>query len=287
MSAENKLIDGSLLARHLMADIERSWVSRAASSPPPCLAIIHIGDNHASTVYINRKIKACKKIGFHAHCHAFPNDSRQAIIAEKIQALNKDPHVHGILLQLPLPKHLNGAELLAMIHPDKDVDGIGPHAMGQLIGGAPTILPCTTAAVLTLLDATSIPLAGKTVSMIGASSLVGKPTAIALINAHATVTVCHSQTVSLRQYVQSAEILIVAIGNPHVIHPEWIKPGSIVIDVGINRTMNNAIVGDIDTSAVIDKVQFITPVPGGVGPLTVAHLVGNLFHLYCLSHEKT
>ena len=280
MSDKNKLINGSILAKNIIENIQSRWTHSKSQSSPPSLAIIQVGNDHASSVYIRHKMSACRRIGFLANCFNFPDNCTQSEIIAKITDLNQDMDTHGILLQLPLPSHLNRLELLRCIDPNKDVDAIGPIRLGTLISGHSDILPCTTAAILYLIKQTGISLTGKKVTMIGASPLVGKPTAIELLNRHATVTVCHSQTADLAMHVKQADILIVAIGNPHVIQPSWIKKNSVVIDVGINRSEEGKVIGDIDAASVLDTVQFITPVPGGVGPLTVAHLVKNLYTLY-------
>ena len=286
MSDKVKLINGSILANNIIENIQSRWANKEPQSPPPSLAIIQVGDAHASSVYIRHKMRACKRIGFFANCFHFPDSCTQSDIIAKIIALNQDVNIHGILLQLPLPPHLNQLELLNSIAPSKDVDAIGSIRLGNLINGHADILPCTTAAILHLIKHTGIPLAGKKVTMIGASSLVGKPTAIELLNRHATVTVCHSQTTDLAMHAKQADILIVAIGNPHIIQPSWIKKNSTVIDVGINRSRAGKVIGDVNTESVLDIVQFITPVPGGVGPLTVAHLVKNLYTLYCIQQTN-
>ncbi|MEC8882532.1 MAG: bifunctional 5,10-methylenetetrahydrofolate dehydrogenase/5,10-methenyltetrahydrofolate cyclohydrolase [Pseudomonadota bacterium] len=286
MTDKNKLINGSMLAKNIIENIQLRWAHNKSQSSPPSLAIIQVGNDHASSVYIRHKMSACRQIGFLANCFNFPDNCTQSELTAKITDLNQDIDTHGILLQLPLPPHLDKLELLKCIDPSKDVDAIGPTRLGNLINEHANILPCTTAAILYLIKQTGISLPGKKVTMIGASSLVGKPTAIELLNRHATVTVCHSQTTDLATHAKQADILIVAIGNPHVIQPSWIKKNSIVIDVGINRSETGKVIGDIDTASVLDTVQFITPVPGGVGPLTVAHLVKNLYTLYCIQQTN-
>lgn len=281
MDLEHKLIDGRKLSMHLLDSVRTDWQVRVDKKTTPKLVIIQIGDQHASTIYINRKIQACRRVGFHPALISLPVSTTQNEVIYHIEQLNNDPSVTGILLQLPLPPQLSAASLLAIIHPDKDVDGIGPTNLGRLVSGNFDTPPCTTGAILYCLRSIRTPLSGTHVVMVGSSPLVGKPTAIALLHHHATVTVCHSKTQDLAQQVRQADILIVAIGNPNVIQPDWIHPGCIVIDVGINRGVDGRIIGDIPASSVIDKVSFITPVPGGVGPLTVAHLIKNLYTLYC------
>jgi methylenetetrahydrofolate dehydrogenase (NADP+)/methenyltetrahydrofolate cyclohydrolase len=272
--------DGRQLAEHLLAATTREW--RALSSPPasPHLAIVQVGDHDASNVYIRRKIRACEKVGFRASRHVFATDVSQATLLDHVQSLNDDPDVTGILIQLPLPPSLNTSELIKQIDSGKDVDGMTPTRLGALVTGSFHLLPCTTAAILALLSFNQIELCGKSICMIGASALVGKPTALALIHHHATVTICHSETRDLAACIREADIVIVAIGNPNVIQAEWIQPETIVIDVGINRCADGKIIGDVPARAIVDKGAFATPVPGGVGPLTVASLVRNLWLLY-------
>lgn len=280
MTASRYNFDGRQLAQQLLATTALEW--SAQSSPPtsPHLAIVQVGDHDASNVYIRRKILACEKVGFRASRHVFATDVSQSTLLDQVQSLNNDPDVTGILIQLPLPSTLNTTELINQIDSGKDVDGMTPTRLGALVAGSFHLLPCTTAAILALLSLNEIELTGKSVVMIGASALVGKPTALALMHHHATVTVCHSETRDLAACVREADIVIVAIGNPNVIQAEWIQPQTVVIDVGINRCADGKIIGDIPTRAVIEKGAFATPVPGGVGPLTVASLVRNLWLLY-------
>ena len=281
MAKSAKVLDGKAIANGIIQSIRHEWLKYEANYTPPTLAIIQVGHDAASTVYINRKIQACRRVGFdNIHLH-LPEDTTQATVLEKILALNADESITGILLQLPLPPQCFATDLLEAIEPSKDVDALTPRNMGSLITGNYDLLPCTTGAILTLLQGYHVDLLGKRVVMVGASALVGKPTAIAMVHYHATVTICHSETKKLKEHVQTADILIVAIGNPGVIQPDWIPNHCIVIDVGINRAGNNQIIGDIPFEKVIDRCALITPVPGGVGPVTVAHVVKNLFTLFC------
>ena len=280
MAKNSKIIDGKRIAKQIAAQITSDWQAQSSQLPPPKLAIIQVGDDHASSIYVQKKIQACHRIGFLTERIHLCAQSQQQDVYQTITMLNHDPSVTGILLQLPLPPHCYTPDLLAAIDPNKDVDAITPISMGRLMSGNYAILPCTAQAVLSLLQSANITLPGARVVMVGASTLVGRPTAIVLLHHHATVTICHSETKDLRNHVQQAEILIVAIGNPNVIQPDWIPTGCVVIDVGINRRSDHQIVGDIPTEKVMDKVSRITPVPGGVGPATVAHLVKNLYTLY-------
>ena len=273
--------DGKQLAQQLLTTTTHEWATLSSKRPSPHLAIVQIGDHDASNVYIRRKILACEKVGFRATHHVYAADVSQTTLINRIQSLNHDTDVTGILIQLPLPSSLDTSALIEQIDPKKDVDGMTSARLGELVTGSFHLLPCTTAAILRILSSNRIELSGQSVVMIGASALVGKPTALALLHHHATVTVCHSATRDLASSIRHADIVIVAIGNPQVIQAEWIQPQTIIIDVGINRCADGRIIGDIPTQAAIDRGAFVTPVPGGVGPLTVASLVHNLWTLFC------
>ncbi len=281
MAKNTRLLSGKHIASRVIQTIRHEWQKFDDDYCPPRLGIIQVGDDAASQVYINRKTQACHSVGFETVCIHLPDTASQQTILSKIHELNHDDSITGILLQLPLPPQCFISDLLEAIAPHKDVDALTPTNMGRLLAGNYDLLPCTTAAILALLQSSNVDLPGKRVVMVGASALVGKPTAIALLHHNATITICHSLTKDLRFHVQQAQILIVAIGNPNVIQHEWIPENCVVIDVGINRARNNQIVGDIPTERVIDKVSLITPVPGGVGPVTVAYVVKNLFTLFC------
>ena len=280
MAQDLQLLDGRALAQKKQQSIAKTWHTHYATHTPPRLAVIQVGNLHASTVYVKRKIKACLALNFHADHLQLPDTITQDALLQTIHQLNQDACVTGILVQLPLPNHLCPRKTLSAIQPNKDVDGLHPTNLGRLIAGNAHILPCTTAAILDLIALSAHDLSGATITMVGASTLVGKPTAIALSNRHATVTICNSRTKNLADAVKQAEILIVAIGNPNVIQPDWIRHGSTVIDVGINRGPTGDIIGDVAHLDLSNKVAHITPVPGGVGPMTVANLVANLFTLF-------
>lgn len=285
MAHHNKILDGKVLAEDILSTVGQQY-TRAAPRHQPKLSIVQIGRLDASNLYIRKKIEACAKLGFATQHLQLPETITENTLRQTITDLNNDQNTHGILLQLPLPAHINSSHMIACIDPQKDVDAIGPFHLGNLVQQSSVITPCTTAAVLTLLDATNLPLHQLRTTIIGASSLVGLPTAIAL-SSRTTVSVCHRVTRDLSPYVRQADVLVVAIGNPHVIQAEWIQPGTTVIDVGINRCSTGRIIGDIPFNDVIDKVRHITPVPGGVGPLTVAHMVKNLWTLFthhCLNN---
>lgn len=285
MNENNKLLRGTKLAKDLLASIQSSWMSCQQPSSPPALAIIQVGNLDASSVYIQHKISACNAVGFVAKLHHFDESITQDVLLDKILELNKDGDVTGILIQLPLPEHLDPAALMAHVDSMKDVDAIGPTRLGQLLAGRYSFLPCTTGAILALLEAHAVGISGKQVVVVGHSFLVGKPTAAALLHKHATVTVCHVYTRDLAKHIQQAEIVIVAIGNPHIIQSEWFRKDAVVIDVGINRSPSGKIIGDVNTESTLNRGVCVSPVPGGVGPLTVSCLVQNLFALYRQQHS--
>ena len=281
MNEHHNLLSGTKLAKDLLASTRSLWMQCPQPSPTPVLAIIQVGHLDASSIYIQHKIAACDSVGFGTKLYHFETSVTQSELLNQLTELNNNADIHGILIQLPLPQHLDPAALMAHVDPMKDVDAIGPTRLGQLLSGRCSLLPCTTAAILNLLDAYSVKLSGRQVVMVGHSFLVGKPTVAALLQEHATVTVCHAYTRDLAKHIQEAEIVIVAIGNPNVVKIDWLKKDTIVIDVGINRSQCGKIIGDVDTKAALAKGAFVSPVPGGVGPLTVACLVQNLFKLYC------
>ncbi len=281
MNEHHNLLSGTQLAKDLLASTRSLWMQCPQPSPPPVLAIIQVGHLDASSIYIQHKIAACDSVGFGTKLHHFDASVTQNELLDQLTELNNNVDIQGILIQLPLPQHLDPAALMAHVDPMKDVDAIGPTRLGQLLAGRCSFLPCTTAAILNLLDAHSVKLSGRQVVMVGHSFLVGKPTVAALLHEHATVTVCHAYTRDLAKHIQEAEIVIVAIGNPNVIKSDWLNKDTVVIDVGINRSQCGKIVGDVDTKSALAKGAFVSPVPGGVGPLTVACLVQNLFKLYC------
>ena len=253
----------------------------------PGLALLLVGDNSASQVYVRSKAKACEKIGFHSLILALPEETQEAEVLSIINAWNNDDSIHGILVQLPLPKHINEINVLMAINPDKDVDGFHPINVGKLVTGIGGFVPCTPAGIVELLVRSSIQISGKHVVVVGRSNIVGKPIANLLYqkNQHgnAVVTICHSGASDIRYYTRQADILIAAIGVPHRITADDIKHGAVIIDVGINRVSDSrsekgySIVGDVDYEGVLPYVSAITPVPGGVGPMTIAMLLSNTF----------
>ena len=279
------LIDGKKTAATVRAEIrEEARAAVARYADPICLAVILVGDNAASKVYVANKIKACAEVGYESRHIVLPADSTEECVREEIEALNRDPAVHGILLQLPLPAQCDETRLLAAIDPAKDVDGLHVVQRGRLFCGLPSLLPCTPYGVMRLLEAYGVDPAGKRAVVVGRSNLVGKPLAMLLLSADATVTVCHSRTADLAAVCREADILCVAVGRPRFITADMVKEGATVIDVGINRTPEG-LVGDVDFDAVAPRCAYITPVPGGVGPMTVTMLMRNTLTAYLAAHE--
>ena len=269
------IIDGKEVAVRVRADVARDVASfRERTGRAPGLATILVGDDPASAVYVANKRKACAQAGivdFHQH---LPAGATQDQVAAVIEDCNGNPEVSGILLQLPVPEGLNGKELTALIEANKDVDGLTQVSAGRLMQGAPGLRPCTPLGVIELLDSYSVALEGAEAVVVGRSDLVGKPVAFLLLHRNATVTMCHSRTRDLPGVCSRADVLIAAIGRAEMIGPDFVKPGAAVIDVGINRT-DDGLKGDVQFAAVAEKAGFITPVPGGVGPMTIAMLLGN------------
>lgn len=271
-----KPIDGKVTAGRLL-DRVRSGVERRLEQgmAPPGLAMILVGDNPASEVYVRNKRLACERVGMVSRAYDLPEAVSQTELLELIGRLNADDEVHGILVQLPLPAHINPDTIIDRISPDKDVDGFHPYNMGRLALRNPALRPCTPYGVILLLDETGERYKRRHAVVVGASNIVGRPMALELLLAGATVTVCHKFTKNLRRHVEAADILVVAVGRPGVIPGEWIKPGATVMDVGINRREDGTLCGDVDFDAAAERAAWITPVPGGVGPMTVAVLLRN------------
>lgn len=269
------IIDGKAIA----ADIRERLTDRVndrirAGQRPPGLAVVLVGDNAASSVYVRMKRRDCAQVGFVSHDHDLPADTDQAALLALIDQLNTSPEVHGILVQLPLPDHIDAQAVIERIDPAKDVDGFHPRNVGRLVLRLPGLRSCTPHGVMTLLAHTDTPLAGAPAVVLGQSNIVGRPMALELLNAGCTVTICHSRTRDLRAEVERADILVAAVGRPGFVPGDWIKPGATVIDVGINRLEDGSLVGDVDERAA-ERAAWITPVPGGVGPLTRATLLEN------------
>jgi len=270
-----RLIDGKALAAEVRAALRPAVGALAARGARPGLAAIVAGDDPASRVYVRNKVRACEEVGVRSELHEFPADVAERALLECVAGLNRDPAVHGILVQLPLPAHLDTERVLAAVSPAKDVDGFHVENLGALLRGAPRFVPCTPAGVLRLLDHAGVPLAGRHAVVIGRSNIVGKPLALLLLQRDATVTICHSKTARLAELARQADVLIAAAGRPRMVGAEMVKPGACVIDVGTSRTADGKLSGDVDFAAASKVAGWITPVPGGVGPMTVAMLVAN------------
>jgi methylenetetrahydrofolate dehydrogenase (NADP+)/methenyltetrahydrofolate cyclohydrolase len=272
------LLDGKQLAQTMQAEIAAQAAELLYSRGiRPGLAAVLVGDNPASQVYVSNKRRACEKVGITSWLHELPADTRQADLLALIARLNADPAVHGILVQLPLPRHIDEAAVVDAVSPAKDVDGFSPHSLGLLAAGRPRFLACTPHGVLQLLRRNNIPVAGAHVVVLGRSNIVGKPLALILMQKgiDATVTVCHSRSQDLPTLTRSADILVVAIGQLRFVKAEMVRPGAVVIDVGMHRLPDKTWAGDVDFAAVREVASAITPVPGGVGPMTITMLLYN------------
>jgi methylenetetrahydrofolate dehydrogenase (NADP+) / methenyltetrahydrofolate cyclohydrolase len=282
-----KLIDGVAVAKKIRNECrERVEGLIAQCGIPPGLAVIVVGSNPASQVYVKNKIRACESIGIKSFRFDYPTDVSQDQVIDCIQQLNEDPEVHGILVQLPLPASFDMARILRTISVDKDVDGFHLYNVGGLVVGGTVFPPCTPYGVLKLLEHEGIALEGKNVVVVGASNIVGKPMALMLMQHEATVSICHAKTRDLAQFTILADILVVAAGYPNLIQPEMVRTGAVVIDVGINRLPNGKLVGDVNFSGVAAKASHITPVPGGVGPMTVSMLLVNTVNSWERRHRQ-
>jgi methylenetetrahydrofolate dehydrogenase (NADP+)/methenyltetrahydrofolate cyclohydrolase len=271
------IINGKEIATKIKANLKQRV---AKLTRKPGLVVILVGDDPASQVYVGHKEKACSEVGFYSEKIILKADTTQTKLLELIEKYNKNPLIDGILVQLPLPKHIDENIVLETIDYKKDVDGFHPINAGKLMHNKATLRPCTPRGVMTLLKESQVDLIGKNCVVVGASNIVGRPMALELLNARATVTICNSKTQDLIGKLQGADIVVVAVGRPKMIKNEWLKQGAIVIDVGINRLENGSLVGDVDFENVQDKVSLITPVPGGVGPMTIATLLENTLIAY-------
>lgn len=270
-----QIIDGKAIAAKVRQKIGETVTTLKQSGVTPGLAVVLVGDDPASRVYVGMKKKMCVELGMYSADHELPaNTSEQELLA-LIDQLNNDPRVHGILVQLPLPGHIDSDKVLEAISPDKDADGFHPYNVGRLAIGKPTFQPCTPYGVMVMLDEIGYDLNGKEVVVVGRSNIVGKPVALMCLSRHATVTICHSRTKDLAEVVRRADVVIAAVGKPEMVKGDWIKPGAVVIDVGINRVGEKKLVGDVEYAAAAERASAITPVPGGVGPMTIAMLLQN------------
>ena len=272
------LIDGKALSERLRGEIAARAASLAAAGRQPGLAVILVGDDPASAVYVRNKVKACAEAGFHSVLEQYPASLGQAELLARIEALNADPRIHGILVQMPLPAHLDALEVIEAIAPAKDVDGFSVHSAGRLLAGLPGLRPATPWGCMKLIESTGITLRGKHAVVIGRSNTVGKPMALLLLQANATVTVCHSGTADIGMHTRLADVVVVATGRRHTLTADMVKPGAVIIDVGINRDEHGKLCGDVDFAGVraaLGPTGFISPVPGGVGPMTITMLLSN------------
>lgn len=270
-----QLIDGKLISTQIKDELKEEVARLKEKGVVPCLAVIQVGKDPASSVYVNNKKKACAYIGIESLSYELDEAISQEALLAIIDELNNNDMVNGILVQLPLPKHINEEAIIQAISPKKDVDGFHPETVGNMCIGSDGFLPCTPAGVIQLLKRSGITIEGKECVVIGRSNIVGKPMAILLLRENGTVTIAHSRTKDLKEITKRADILVAAIGKPKFITSEYVKEGAVVIDVGIHRNADNKLCGDVDFDDVVDKVSAITPVPGGVGPMTIAMLMNN------------
>lgn len=268
-----ELLNGKELAQKLQQEMTQEVTALKEKGLQPGLAVILVGEDPASQVYVRNKERAANNIGMYSVVYRLPETTSEADLIAKIEELNHDDKVHGILVQLPLPKHINEDLVLDTIDPAKDVDGFHPMNLGNLFAGKPTMIPCTPAGIMELIKLSGLDLAGKNAVIIGRSNIVGKPMAHLLLQANATVTICHSKTKDLPKVAKQADVLVVAIGRANFVTADFVKEGAVVIDVGINRDENNKLTGDVKFDEVAPLTSYITPVPGGVGPMTITMLM--------------
>ena len=269
------IIDGKAIAAEMRQNIAADAKTLIGQGVTPGLAVVLVGEDPASRVYVSMKEKACAAAGIYSVEHKLPAETSEADLLKLIAALNDDNQIDGILVQLPLPEHIDESKVLEAISPDKDVDGFHPYNVGRLMTGHPVFQPCTPFGVMKMLEYTGVDLKGKEVVVVGRSNIVGKPVALMCLAEHATVTICHSRTIDLPQKVAAADVVIAAVGRPEMIKGDWIKKGAVVIDVGVNRVGEKKLVGDVDFVAACENAAAITPVPGGVGPMTITMLLYN------------
>lgn len=271
-----KIIDGKEISAQIRAEISKKvkeYNSKIGNLPG--LAVVIVGENPASQVYVRNKKKACEQVGFNSWVYEMPESTTQEELNSLIDKLNEDNAVHGILVQLPLPKHLDEEQVILRIRPDKDVDAFHPYNVGRITIGNPKFLPCTPAGIMELLHRSNIEISGKECVVVGRSNIVGKPMALLLLAENGTVTVCHSKTKDLKEVCRRADILVVAIGKADCVTADMVKEGAVVIDVGMNRNAEGKLTGDVDFKSVSEVASYITPVPGGVGPMTITMLLQN------------
>lgn len=270
-----KIIDGKAIAAQMRQTIAEDATRLKGAGTTPGLAVVLVGEDPASRVYVSMKEKACSEAGIYSDEHKLPAETSEAQLLSLIDELNRNERIDGILVQLPLPKHIDESKVLEAISPAKDVDGFHPYNVGRLVTGNPLFQPCTPYGVMKMLEHTGTDLAGKEVVVVGRSNIVGKPVALMCLAKHATVTLCHSRTRDLAEIVRRADVVIAAVGKAEMIKGDWIKEGAVVIDVGVNRVGEKKLVGDVDYQGALERASAITPVPGGVGPMTITMLLYN------------
>ena len=270
-----QLIDGNALSRQLRTDVATRVAALKARGVTPGLAVILVGENAASQVYVRNKVKACEDTGMHSLLETWPTTLTEAELLARVEALNRDPSIHGILVQLPLPAHMNAQRVIEAISPEKDVDGFHIASAGALMTGLPGFWPCTPYGCMKMLESIGYDLKGKHAVVIGRSNIVGKPMALMLLQKNATVTVCHSSTPDLKAMTLQADVIVAAVGKRNVLTADMVKPGAVVLDVGMNRNDEGKLCGDVDFAGVKEVAGYITPVPGGVGPMTITMLMVN------------
>ncbi|PRD74618.1 bifunctional methylenetetrahydrofolate dehydrogenase/methenyltetrahydrofolate cyclohydrolase FolD [Burkholderia multivorans] len=270
-----KMIDGLAVSKALREEVARRAAALKEKGITPGLAVILVGDDPASAVYVRNKVKACEQNGLFSNLDRLPADITEAQLLARIEELNADPNIHGILVQLPLPRHINSHKVIETISAAKDVDGFHVANAGSLMTGMPQFRPCTPYGVMKMLEAYQIPVAGKNAVVIGRSNIVGKPMALLLLDAGATVTICHSKTADLAYHTRNADIVVAAVGKRNILTGDMVKPGATVIDVGMNKTDEGKLCGDVDFASVSKVADYVTPVPGGVGPMTITMLLVN------------
>ncbi len=270
-----QLIDGNALSKKIREDVAVRAAALAARGHKPGLAVILVGDDPASAVYVRNKVKACNDYGLHSVFEKYDATLSEADLLARIEALNNDPSIHGILVQMPLPKHINPQRVIETISTLKDVDGYSVQSAGDLMAGLPGFRPCTPYGCMKLIETTGVSLKGKHAVVIGRSNTVGKPMALLLLQANATVTVCHSATADIGHHTRQADVVVVAVGRRNTLTADMVKPGAVVIDVGMNRNDEGKLCGDVDFAGVKEVASWITPVPGGVGPMTITMLLVN------------
>ncbi len=270
-----QIIDGKQIAKNLRGAISDDVADLKKKNVTPGLAVVLVGEDPASRVYVSMKEKACEECGIFSDEHKLPAETSEAQLLALIDELNNDVRIDGILVQLPLPDHINESKVLEAISPEKDVDGFHPYNVGRLVTGNALFKPCTPYGVMKMFEAEGVDLKGKEVVVVGRSNIVGKPVALMCLEQHATVTICHSRTRDLADKVRQADVVIAAVGRPEMVAGDWIKEGAVVIDVGVNRVGEKKLVGDVDFAGASERASAITPVPGGVGPMTITMLLYN------------